>query len=169
MDEIANRMLPALMNGQAIDEKDAYAWIDYQGPYCPKLIEYLKKNHDNYDVFIFITYLYYHTVYGLPAVSDRAIFIPTAHDEPWLHLSMFSKLFRLPRRFLYCTQEEQDMVHRMLHNEDVPGEAIGVGIDIPEKKVLEKQIWRFHSERIFCVQDLSVKKINLADWQVRRQ
>ena len=25
MDEIANRMLPALMNGQAIDEKDAYA------------------------------------------------------------------------------------------------------------------------------------------------
>lgn len=133
MDEIANRMLPALMNGQAIDEKDAYAWIDYQGPYCPKLIEYLKKNHDNYDVFIFITYLYYHTVYGLPAVSDRAIFIPTAHDEPWLHLSMFSKLFRLPRRFLYCTQEEQDMVHRMLHNEDVPGEAIGVGIDIPEK------------------------------------
>lgn len=132
MDEIANRILPSLMTGQAINEKDAYAWIDYQGPFCPELVTYLKKNHDNYDVFIFITYLYYHTVYGLPAVSDRAIFIPTAHDEPWLRLSMFPKLFRLPRRFLYCTQEEQDMVHRILHNEEIPGEAIGVGIDVPE-------------------------------------
>lgn len=144
MDEIANQILPHLMSGQAINERDAYAWIDYQGPFCPKLIEYLKENHDNYDVFIFITYLYYHSVYGLPAVSDRAIFIPTAHDEPWLRLSMFPKLFRLPRRFLYCTQEEQDMVHRILHNEEIPGEAIGVGIDVPENIDAERFRKKYH-------------------------
>ncbi len=144
MDVIANRILPLLMAGQAIDEKDAYAWIDYQGPFCPQLVKYLKENHENYDVFIFITYLYYNTVYGLPMVSDRAIFIPTAHDEPWLHLSMFPKLFRLPRRFLYCTQEEMDMVHRILHNEDIPGEAIGVGIDIPESIDSERFRRKYH-------------------------
>ena len=56
-------------------------WIKAQGPYCPELVKYLKQEKNNYDVFIFVTYLYYTTVAGLPAVADKSIFIPTAHDE----------------------------------------------------------------------------------------
>ena len=56
-------------------------WFDKQGPYSPGLIQYIKDNKDNYDVFIFMTYLYYTTVKGLPAVKDKAVLIPTAHEE----------------------------------------------------------------------------------------
>ena len=40
-------------------------WLKQQGPWCPALIEYLRRHHQQYDVLIFFTYLYAPTVLGL--------------------------------------------------------------------------------------------------------
>lgn len=144
MEEVTNRILPSLLNGQPVSDKDAYAWIDYQGPYCPQMIQYIKQNRDCYDVFIFETYLYYHTVYGLPEVADKALFIPTAHDEPWLRLNMYPKLFQLPRKIMYNAVEEREMVQRLLHNENVPSDFIAVGIETPDDIRPERFREKYH-------------------------
>ena len=60
-------------------------WFEKQGPYSPEAIEYIRANKDNYDAFIFVTYLYYLTVMGLPEVAEKSVFIPTAHEEPFIH------------------------------------------------------------------------------------
>jgi len=39
------------------------------------------RHSGEYDVFIFFTYLYWHTWAALPKVADRAILVPLAHDE----------------------------------------------------------------------------------------
>ena len=50
-------------------------WVDSQGPYCPELIEYIKANKDKYDVFVFMTYLYYTTVRGIKMfLQNRQVF-----------------------------------------------------------------------------------------------
>ena len=41
-------------------------WFEKQGPYSPAAINYIRENKDKYDIFIFVTYLYYLTVKGLP-------------------------------------------------------------------------------------------------------
>ena len=46
-------------------------WELGQGPYCPDLVEALKREKDNYDAFIFFTYLYWPTVAGLPEVDKQ--------------------------------------------------------------------------------------------------
>ena len=38
-------------------EDDEYLWVDLQGPYSPSLIDYIHENKDNYDYFIFFTFL----------------------------------------------------------------------------------------------------------------
>ncbi len=48
---------------------DEMEWLRQQGPWCPALLEYLERNHQQYDVLIFFTYLYAPTVLG---VQDRA-------------------------------------------------------------------------------------------------
>lgn len=113
-------------------------WINEQGPYTPKLINYIKENKDNYDVFIFVTYLYYPAVFGLPEVADKAVFIPTAHDEPYIHMDIMKKLFKSPRAFVYLTEEEKEMVNRFFSNETIPSDVIGVGIDRNEQISAEK-------------------------------
>src|SRR3954454_18545667 len=44
---------------------DEMEWLKQQGACSPPLIEYLRKNHQQYDVLIFFTYLYATTVQGL--------------------------------------------------------------------------------------------------------
>ena len=39
-------------------------WLKQQGPWCPALIEYLRRHQQQYDVLIFFTYLYAPTVHG---------------------------------------------------------------------------------------------------------
>lgn len=94
-------------------------WIDEQGPQCPELINYLEQHVDDYDVFTFMTYLYYTTVRGLPKVAHKAILIPTAHDEPTIYMKIYREVFHLPRGLFYCTQTEKRFVEQLFHNEAI--------------------------------------------------
>lgn len=107
-------------------------WLEKQGPAMPKLLEYLKDNKEEYDAFVFFTYLYYPTALGVEIVKDKAIVIPTAHDEPFLKMEIFNKVFLTPKAFFYNTQEERSMIHEKYHNEYIPSELGGVGVEVPQ-------------------------------------
>lgn len=107
-------------------------WIKAQGPFCPELIQYIRANREEFDVFIFVTYLYYTTVVGLPEVMEKAILVPTAHDEYCIYFNMYQKLFKKTRGIAYLTEEERDFVQRLFDNMNVPYQTVGSGIDVPE-------------------------------------
>lgn len=109
-------------------------WFDKQGPYSPGLIQYIKDNKDNYDVFIFMTYLYYTTVKGLPAVKDKAVLIPTAHDEAPVYLKIFREIFNMPRGIFYLTHEECEFTQKLFNNSNIINNNGygGSGIEIPD-------------------------------------
>ena len=71
-------------------------WSEEQGPYSPQLIEYIKNKKAEYDLFIFVTYLYYPTVVGLPFVADKAILIPTAMMNHISILKYIRKFLNFP-------------------------------------------------------------------------
>ena len=106
-------------------------WFEKQGPYSPAAIDYIRENKDRYDVFIFVTYLYYLTVTGLPEVADKAIFIPTAHEEPFIHFKTYESFFRLPRAYIFLTDEEKALVQGLFHCEDIPCRVMGTGVEVP--------------------------------------
>ena len=117
-------------------------WFEKQGPYSPSAISYIRENADKYDVFIFVTYLYYLTVAGLPEVAEKAVLIPTAHEEPFIHFKTFETLFTLPKAFVFLTDEEKALVQRLFRCGDIPCRVMGTGVDIPcvpdEKAFREK-------------------------------
>lgn len=106
-------------------------WVKCQGPYMPDLVEYIKENKEQYDTFIFVTYLYYPTVVGMEYVNDKAIFIPTAHDEPYIRFKSHCRIFCIPKGIIYLTDEEKNMVQKVFHNQDIPSITAGVGVDLP--------------------------------------
>lgn len=107
-------------------------WVKAQGPYSPELIRYIREHKDRYDVFVFVTYLYYPAVMGLPEVKDKAVLIPTAHDEPYIYFRTYRELFESPRAFVYLTEEEKEFVNQLFHNESISSVVTGVGVDVPE-------------------------------------
>jgi glycosyltransferase involved in cell wall biosynthesis len=115
--------------GHTLDDERAF--IDAQGPYAPELLDYLFRRGRDYDHVLFFTYIYYPTVLGLPLVPERAVLVPTAHEESAIGLSAYKPVFHGPRAIAYNTEEERRMVWRRFHNERVSNEIVGVGIEMP--------------------------------------
>jgi glycosyltransferase involved in cell wall biosynthesis len=119
--------------GRPHSDEDEQQWFDMQGPLVPELIQYIGEHAGDYDVFVFMTYLYYTTVKGLPLVKDKAILISTAHDEPPIYLKTFEELFKMPKGMFYLTFEEKKFVERKFNNADIINNDGygGSGVEIP--------------------------------------
>ena len=111
--------------------EDEGEWLRQQGPWCPALIEYLDRNHHQYDVLIFFTYLYSPTVLGSRIAPHKSILVPTAHDEPAIHLDIYKELFSLPAGIAYNTEVERRFLTTHFSIRAVEEETIGCGVDLP--------------------------------------
>lgn len=102
-------------------------WVADQGPLAPGLLRHLAEARD-YDGFVFFTYLYAPTVWGVPLVSDRALLVPTAHDEPPIRFGVYRDAFELPRALLCNTPEEVSLIDRLFPSH-ARARVVGVGVD----------------------------------------
>ena len=113
-------------------------WIDKQGPFCPELIETLKNEHKEYKAILFMTYLYYTTARGITKGLDNAIMIPTVHDEPWVYLRFYDKVFASAKGIAWNTPEERAFAQKRFPQiKNRLGVMTGIGIDEPEDALPE--------------------------------
>lgn len=128
--------------------------VKAQGPVVPQLVRYIQKHKDDYDIFLFVTYLYYPTVMGMPAVAEKSLLIPTAHDEPFIHLPIYRNVFLQAAGILYLTPEEKQFVECKFQNSYLPHNVIGVGIDVPQKllqsEISEAAVQKFRKKYQIC-------------------
>lgn len=110
---------------------DEIQWVKDQGPYSTPLLNYIWESYRQFDYYIFSTYLYAPTFFGLPLVSDKAILVPHAHDEPYIKLPAYRSLFHLPQAVVYNTEPEMAHVQKTTGNWNVPGIVAGIGINVP--------------------------------------
>ncbi|XXF80090.1 glycosyltransferase family 4 protein [Myxococcaceae bacterium GXIMD 01537] len=105
-------------------------WVAEQGPLVPGLLKHLEDEGERYDGFLFFTYLYSPTVWGLPMVADRALLVPTAHDEPPIRFGAYADVFERPRVLMANTPEEVALIERF-YPEHARARVVGVGVDRP--------------------------------------
>lgn len=133
------RVLPG-----TLQEKMQDRWLIEQGPYCPKLIQFIRNHEKDYDVFIFVTYLYYPTAVGVLQYPEKSILVPTAHDEYCIYLPHYRAVFQKPAGIAYLTETEEAFTEQLFHNQNIPHILAGAGIEVPEKPdtraVLEKYV-----------------------------
>ena len=105
-------------------------FIEYSGPISNKLCNFIENNKDQYDLFVFVGYLYWQTYNCLPLVSEKSILLPTAHDESWIHFKIFEKVFEAPKGYLFLTNAEKEFVHNKFGHMEKPYQIIGHGMDL---------------------------------------
>jgi len=110
---------------------DEHQFLRLQGPEVPRLVEALRAERDRFAAFVFFTYLYYPTYWGLAAVPERAALVPTTHDEPPLGFSIYREVFALPRAFGFLTPAEEALVRRRFDVGSRPVVLTGMGVDLP--------------------------------------
>lgn len=105
-------------------------FLDRQGPVVPALLSHLQINGTGYDAVIFYTYLYWPTVLGMPVVGNRSLFVPTAHDEPAIHLSLYRTVFEAAGSFVFLSREERALVRRLFPGASSREMIASIGIEI---------------------------------------
>jgi glycosyltransferase involved in cell wall biosynthesis len=116
--------------GEEHTRADEIEWVEENGPFVPALVRALPGLRD-VDLFVFYSYRYYQTFFGLPPVAGRAVLVPTAEEDPAIELPVFHALLRQPRGILYLTPEERSLVHTVSGNAAVPSAVIGSGVNVP--------------------------------------
>ena len=85
--------------------------------------EFVAENHDNYQAFIFIPYMYGTTFDCLPIVADKAYLHPCLHDEVYAYLPQVEQLFHSARGILYNSSGEKALAEALygpgIHNKGV--------------------------------------------------
>ncbi|MDD8027680.1 MAG: glycosyltransferase family 4 protein [Acidobacteriota bacterium] len=118
-------------HGQAHTAEDEKAWVRANGPDSPDLARYVRENKAGYDAFVIYSYRYATAWDTLPEVADKAILVPTAEEDPAVHLTIFRDFFALPAGILFLTPEEQDLVGRAALGSLPPSAVIGFAVDVP--------------------------------------
>ena len=111
---------------------DEMSWLEQQGPWCPALLDYLAGHHHSYDALIFFTYLYAPTVLGLQIAPERSVLVPTAHDEPAIHLDIYKEMFQRPRAIAFNTEVEKAFLKATFDIRAVAEQTVGCGVDLLE-------------------------------------
>jgi glycosyltransferase involved in cell wall biosynthesis len=125
-----SRRIRARKDRPNLDQQEE--WMRKQGPWSPQLLAYVREHKADYDVFFFVTYLYPTTYFGLPLVADKALLIPTAHDEWPIHFALFDQMMQLPRGFVFLSPEERDFLRKRFPHSRLNGPVTGVAIDVPQ-------------------------------------
>jgi glycosyltransferase involved in cell wall biosynthesis len=80
---------------------------------------------------VFFTYLYAPTVLGLEIAPSRSVLVPTAHDEPAIHLGIYRDVFSRPAAIAYNTDVERRFLTSTFRITAAVEETVGCGVDLP--------------------------------------
>jgi glycosyltransferase involved in cell wall biosynthesis len=141
-----NAFTQMLFNGPHT-EQDELQWIKDQGPFVPGILDFIRSHENDYDLFVFFTYRYYPSFFGLPLVSEKSILVPTAENEPTLNLNVNKAFFCLPKAVIYLTEEEKHIIIKRFKNQSTPNDVIGLGLTIPHDVDGDRFKTKYH---LFC-------------------
>jgi glycosyltransferase involved in cell wall biosynthesis len=118
---------------ESVTEVQFEKWQKLQGPFSEKLISYICNNKNNYDVFLFIGYLYYPVYRGLKEVKHKSVCLLTLHDEPPAYFPSFRKVFTGDSSYCFNTPEEFYLFQKIF--QFIPDNYSIVGMSIEDIKI----------------------------------
>ncbi|BBH52195.1 glycosyltransferase family 1 protein [Fluviispira sanaruensis] len=92
-----------------------YIFLKSQGPWCPKLWEYLENNAQSYSLIIVKSYLYAPNYYAIRKShkKTKVLFIVTAHNEPEFNLNFVNKMIENSDTLAFVSIAEKNLCYTL--------------------------------------------------------
>ncbi|EMM75203.1 glycosyltransferase family 4 protein [Leptospira santarosai] len=129
-----NRLSKKILQRPSLQNKEnVNYWITEQGPYVPELIQFIESRKSEYDIFFFVSYLYYPLVFGVPSVFEKSIIIPTFHDEPPAYLPVYKEILTDQSSYSFNTPEELNVFRNVLGYNPSTYSIIGMNLNLDQR------------------------------------
>jgi glycosyltransferase involved in cell wall biosynthesis len=113
---------------QDLSFEEEKEWIS-QSVVSEPLFKHIEESRSEFDVFIFVPYLFGTTYWGAQIVDEKAILIPCLHDEPYAHLKIFKELFDNVKAVMFNTESERLLGKRLYDLPDWKTSVVGMGME----------------------------------------
>ncbi|MBM3820756.1 MAG: glycosyltransferase [Acidimicrobiia bacterium] len=133
-DDAALKQLSERLSDPSHGRADELEWVRRLGPSSPGLLDFLKRQHRNYDALLFFSLYHATTVHALNVAPERSILFPHLRLDHPLRFGLWADLLRVPRALGYLSACERTLAHEYLNVRRMPDEVVGIGIDAPPQQ-----------------------------------
>ena len=133
-DQIAFQQLSHRILAGGQSRQDEIEWVRRLGPTSPGLIDYIKRQHRNYDAIVFFSLLHATTLQGFAVAPERSILFPYLHLHPALRFGVWSDLLASARAVGYVSAAERKVARAYLRYGVAAEEVVGIGVDTPQQQ-----------------------------------
>ena len=118
-----------LCGGQKVISYDEEKTFVEQNINSQELYRYIREHEKEYSAFLFSPYLFGTTYYGAQQVLKKAILIPCFHDEPYVYLRNFRRVYSNVAGMAFNAQPEQWIAEKLYDLHNVHTMVTGCGLD----------------------------------------
>lgn len=133
-DANAFQQLSQRILGTASSRQNEIEWVRRLGPSSPGLIDYLKRQHRNYDALVFFSLLHQTTLQGFAVAPERSIIFPHLQLHPALRFGVWQDLLRQARAIGYFSPCERKVARAFLRVDKAAEEVVGIGVDAAQRQ-----------------------------------
>lgn len=95
----------------------------------PDLYKYIKDNQADYTAFVYIPYMFGTSYYGVQQCYEKAVMIPCFHEEAYVYMSNFRRVFSKVAGMLFNAAPEEELTKRIYDISNVKTEVMGLGLN----------------------------------------
>ncbi len=94
-----------------------------------ELYQYIRENKDEYELFVFIPYMFGTTYFGVQECLEKAILMPCLHDEPYAHMKVFKDIFPHIAGMIFLSEPEQALAEHIYGIKGKNFAYLGAGVE----------------------------------------
>jgi glycosyltransferase involved in cell wall biosynthesis len=123
------RRTTAHLRSTAHSRADELEWVDQYGPVSSGLLDYLKRQHKQYDALVFFSLQHATTVHGLAVAPERSVLFPYLQCRPSLRFGLWSDLVASTRGLGFFSPSERSLLQSFMPGSSSYEELVGIGIE----------------------------------------
>ena len=116
-----------LIKGMPISPEEEEVFIS-ESVNSPELYEYMEKHKEEYSLFVFIPYMFGTTYYGMQVCPEKSVFIPCFHDEAYVYLEIFKRVFPKAAGMVFNAEPEAVLAERVFRFSESGTKTVTMGI-----------------------------------------
>lgn len=145
-----NQVNIKLMHNEKITDDEEKIFIN-EMVNSPDLYKYISKHQAEYDLFVYIPYMFGPTYFGCKACPEKSVLIPCFHEEAYIYLNIFEEMFSKVRGMIFNALPEKQIAERVYDLSHVRTIVPGLGMNTGLKCDAERFRSKFDIEEPFIL------------------
>lgn len=116
-----------------------------------ELYHYLAEHQQEYSLYVFIPYMFGTTYYGVQQCPKKSVLIPCLHDESYIYMKVFSKIFSQIGGMIFHAHPEAALAEKVYNLSQVTHAVLGEGIDTDWQGDGKRFRKKYHMDKPFIL------------------